>query len=200
MAFKDPSQQREYLKETGQFVPKRPRKDLEKWEAENVQPGDSARYLRYALASWDLPPIDLADPEQVKGRIRDYFEFCAQRDRKPSVVGMANWIGVSRDTLDSWRRGECRSNTHSDIIKKAYMVIEELWHDYMQNGKMNPVTGIFIAKNFYGYRDQQDVVITPNNPLGQVTGNEELAQRYMDSIASGDDMELLPPAPDLPSD
>jgi hypothetical protein len=33
----------------------------------------------------------------------------------------------------------------------------------MLNGKVNPVSGIFLAKNmFYGYSDRQELVLTPN--------------------------------------
>jgi hypothetical protein len=42
--------------------------------------------------------------------------------------------------------------------------MEELWETYMQNGKINPVSGIFLAKNNYGYSDKQEYVVTPNTP------------------------------------
>ena len=45
-------------------------------------------------------------------------------------------------------------------------------------GKINPVVYIFRAKNFFGMKDQQEHVITPNNPLGDTTNPEELAQKY----------------------
>lgn len=32
----------------------------------------------------------------------------------------------------------------------------------MQNGKINPVAGIFLGKNNYGYQDKTEYVITPN--------------------------------------
>ena len=32
----------------------------------------------------------------------------------------------------------------------------------MQTGKINPVSGIFLGKNNYGYRDQVEHVVTPN--------------------------------------
>jgi hypothetical protein len=134
---------------------------------ENVEPGDNARYLRYALESLKLPPIDIADPKQVEQRINEYFQYCFENDRKPNVKGLGNWLGVSRETLNNWKRGDYRNNTHCDLIKKVWDIFEELWLDYMQNGKVNPASGIFLGKNLFGYKDVQDVVITPNNPLGQ---------------------------------
>ena len=161
---------------------KRNRPDLAKFGEENCLPGDNTRYLRYALAAWDLPPIDISDEKQVEKRIGDYFTFCAENDRKPNMVGMANWLGVDKTTLDSWKRGEYRTQTHSPVIKKACRVLEDLWQDYMQNGKINPASGIFLGKNMFGYKDQQDVVVTPNNPLGPAEGYAELAQKYIDDV------------------
>ena len=51
----------------------RNRPDLAKFGEEYTEPGDNARYLRYAMASWDLPPIDISDPKQVEHRIVEYF-------------------------------------------------------------------------------------------------------------------------------
>lgn len=147
----------------------------------DTEPGDNSRYIRHALVAWNLPPIDISDPQQVQQRITDYFDYCEQNDRKPQLVGMANWLGVSRETLNTWKRGEYRSETHSYIIKKAVDVLEEIWADYMQNGKINPASGIFLGKNFFGYRDVQDVVVTPNNPLDSVD-TEAARKKYVDAL------------------
>ena len=153
---------------------------------ENIKPGDNSRFIRFALASWDLPPIDISDPEQVKKRIGMYFQHCADNDRKPQIVGMCNWLGISRQALNEWMNGVTRSATHGDIIKKAVSMIEETWADYMQSGKINPATGIFLAKNWYGYKDVADVVVTPNNPM-QDLNPEEARQRVLDALPEGDE-------------
>ena len=56
----------------------------------------------------------------------------------------------------------------------------------MQNGKINPVSGIFLMKNNFGYKDQSEVVLTPNNPLGEATDRSTLEQKYLDALPSGD--------------
>ena len=142
----------------------RNRPDLAKYGEEYTEPGDNTRYLRFARVSLSLPPIDVADPKQVEQRINDYFDFCEQNDRKPNMIGMANWIGVDRRTVQTWKSGEYRTKTHFPIITKAIDVLEELWADYMQNGKINPASGIFLAKNMFQYSDTQQIVLTPNNP------------------------------------
>lgn len=161
-------------------------RELSEDGAENIEPGDNSRFVRYALASWNLPPIDISDPEQVENRLGQYFQYCVENDRRPQVVGMCNWLGISRQALNEWKNGEARASTHGDIIKKAYDMMEEMWIDFMQGGKINPATGIFLAKNFFGYKDVADVVVTPNNPL-QGMSADDARQRLIDAVPTDDD-------------
>lgn len=165
---------------------KQGRRDIGAFINPEVEPGENSRFLRFALVSWDLPPIDISDPEQVRTRIGEYFHHCAENDRKPQIVGMCNWLGIDRKTLHNWVNGELRRDTHLHIIKKAVSIIEEQWADYMQSGKINPASGIFLAKNWYGYKDVADVVVTPNNPY-QGASDDELKQKYLTDIAETDD-------------
>lgn len=58
------------------------------------------------------------------------------------------------------------------------LLMEEIWYDMMQNGKINPASGIFLAKNIFGYKDVADVVVTPNNPL-QGLDDRQAAERIL---------------------
>lgn len=174
---------------------KRNRPDLANFGEEHTEPGDNARFIREARIAFDgglerrkLSPIDISDPVQVENRVSEYLDFCELNDKKPSPIALANWLGVSRDTLNSWKRGEFRNDTHSDVIKKAYLVMEEIWYDLMQNGKVNPGSGIFLGKNMFGYKDVADVVVTPNNPL-QNLDEEAARKRIIDALPEPDETD-----------
>ena len=141
-------------------------------EGVGMAPGENARFVRHALVSWNLPPIDISDPKQVENRIGEYFEYCINNDRRPQIVGMCNWLGISRDTLNQWENGNTRGATHTDIVKKARCLIEEMWADMMMTGKINPASGIFLSKNWFNYKDVADVVVTPNNPLQGMSADD----------------------------
>ena len=149
---------------------------------ENAKPGDNSRYLRQARVAMNLPPIDISDPKQVENRINDYLNYCEDHDKKPGMVELSLWLGVNRDTLKSWKRGEWRSTTHKQIIEKYVTLLEAQWTDYMLNNKVNPASGIFLAKNLFGYRDTQDVVIEPKTPLGEETDAAQLESKYAESV------------------
>jgi hypothetical protein len=68
-------------------------------------------------------------------------------------------------------------------------MLEELWESYMQNGKINPVSGIFLGKNNFGYQDKQDLVVTPNhsNEIVDVTTIEAKYAELPDYRESSND-------------
>ncbi len=153
-----------------------------KWGEDNCEPGDNSIYLRNALVEYDLPPIDISDPNQVEARFLEYFDHCVKYDRKPNLVGMANWVGVSTKTIQRWKDGVERKETHYDMTRRAYGLLEELYVDYMMNGKVNPGSGCFIGKNHFGYRDTIDIAPAPPAPLGDFVDRAELEQRILQSI------------------
>ena len=147
-------------------------------------PGDNAKYTANALEIWSLPSIDITNTEQVAQRVQDYFRIVNKNDMKPSVEGLALALGISRMQLWRLRTGEQGQNAEvSYTLKKAVDFINLLMADYMQNGKINPVSGIFLMKNnFQGYADKQEFVITPQSPLGENADTKQLEDRYKDTV------------------
>jgi hypothetical protein len=129
---------------------------------DQCEPGDNSKYLGHALTIARMPLVDLNDINAVEERIDWYFEHCFNNDMKPTVSGFCNALKINRSTLMQWRNGTFRADTHQAVILEKYALMEELWENYMQNGKINPVSGIFLGKNNYGYTDKQEYVLTPN--------------------------------------
>ena len=134
----------------------------------DLEPGDNSKFLVHAMKIRELPAIDTSDIKQVEARLQWYFTHCAEDDMKPTVSGFCNSLGISRQTLLNWKTGTDREGTHQKVILDAYNILEELWEHYIQNGKMNPVSAIFLGKNNFGYLDKQEYVVTPNNQQEQV--------------------------------
>jgi hypothetical protein len=66
-----------------------------------------------------------------------------------------------------------------DSIKRAYDFLENLWENYMHNGKINPVSGIFLAKNNFGYQDKVEHVLTPNMNNDSDYSADDIRRRYL---------------------
>ncbi len=124
------------------------------------------KILRETLEAYRMTPVQ-SDSELI-ARLDEYFERCASRDIKPTVEEMCLFTGYSIKTIWAWEtenRGGFTTRT-VDIIKKAKGYLATFDARLLIEGKLNPVSYIFRAKNYYGMKDVQDVVLTPNNPLG----------------------------------
>ena len=146
------------------------------------------------ILSWGA--INIHDPQQVYDRISLFFSDCQERNMKPSVSALALALGISRQYLYYFVRGEAvlaRSFDQSiiDMIQKAYQLLDVLWEDYMLNGKINPVSGIFLGKNHFGYRDVQDVVLTPGL-AAPATSLADLDHKYAELPDAPDARDMLP--------
>lgn len=150
----------------------------EQTETENVKTG---QLVEHEMEIRNLPRIDLNDYDAIEERINLYFSLCAARNIKPSVNGVSAALKIDRRTFYRWGVGELRSREPriNEIVTSTYAMLQSLWEDYMQHGKINPVTGIFLGKNHFEYHDQSEVVLRPEDPLGSVTEQKEIQEKYV---------------------
>lgn len=170
------------------IVKKKPRgKNIGETLAPITEPGDTQKYIGVSMKLFNLPTIDLKDPEQVQARLNEYFQIQFEADVKPTVAGMAMALGIDRRRLWEIRAGVSTSNRWveelptptKDSIKRAYDFMENLWENYMQNGKINPVSGIFLGKNNFGYQDKTEYVVTPNVNTDSDYNADDIKKRYL---------------------
>ena len=164
-------------------------------DAITIDPGTQHNLMQQSIALATMKDIDLHDVEQVQNRIVEYFEMIDRNGNRPTVTGLCLALNnISRFQLYEIVSGNYRRNNPpyhipeevSHIIKKAYRTIEELWENYMQTGKINPVSGIFLGKNHFGYQDKQDIVVTPQAPEGEYDA-KQIADRYLLPTATDQD-------------
>lgn len=56
----------------------------------------------------------------------------------------------------------------------------------MQNGKINPVSGIFLGTNNFGYLNRAEYVVTPNVNKEDDCDAEAIRKRYLIESDSGE--------------
>ena len=163
----------------------------------NLQPGDNSKYLLTALAVKEIgkTKCDLTSVEDVSDRISQYFNLMAEKDQKPTMTGLAMAMGYDRKRISEiyhnlpvggqggrgyaygYTKNPCKEEVRS-LICQAIDIMTSLWEDYMQNGKINPASGIFIGKNFYGMKDEvEHVVSTPDYAIDNYSASD-IAERY----------------------
>jgi hypothetical protein len=147
-------------------------------------PKDEARQLvSQTLADtykwYKMPRVETDD--ECEERLIMFFETCIATGELPTIEKMSLALGVVTETVRRWERGDLGSR-RSAMIKKAKEFIATYDAEMAHKGKMQPVTYIFRAKNYYGMRDTVDYNLSSADPLGESSSREEIEQRIKNSI------------------
>lgn len=145
-----------------------------------------------------LPPIDNTNAEQLAARADEYFQMCLDAGVKPTLNGIASATGLDRRRLWEMRtdvpgRGFTYNRKCRDVVKRIYLTLETLWESYMQEGKINPVSGIFLGTNHFGYVSRQELSFGRPDALEVTATREELAEKYGQNIVVDYEIKAVEP-------
>lgn len=153
----------------------------------NLEEGDNSKIMAVNVALFNMSKVDLHDENAVQERLSEYFRIYAEADMKPTVAGMGMALGLDRRRLWEIKNNQTQGRGDidklpqgtRDVIKKAYNLMENMWESYMNSGKINPVSGIFLGKNNFGYQDKTEYVVTPNVKQESDFNEEDIRKRYL---------------------
>ena len=156
------------------------------------EPGDNSKIVLTNMKFFDMPRVDLHDPDAVHERLCEYFKIYGEADLKPTVAGMAMCLGVDRRRLWDIKTGNYTNvggykdlpPETVDLVKKAYEILETTMENYANAGKINPVMAIFMMKNHFGYQDKTEYVLTPNQKQESDYDADEISKRYLSDSAT----------------
>ena len=127
-----------------------------------------------------IPRKPPKDNKELSDRLDDYFAQCIESGQIPTVEDMALALGITRMGLWQWENG--RDRERSKMIQRAKEVLAAIDAKLVSENKIPQVTYIFRAKNYFGMRDQQELVMGPHvDPPGDEIDIERLKQKYLDA-------------------
>ena len=138
--------------------------------------------INFMMEIMPKEPLDKSDVAEMQRRFENYLRVCAERDMKVSNQGAYLAIGISKENVYDWTVRRQSNPERAQFIKKVQEICAFYRESLMASGKLNPVVGIFWQKNYDGMKDQQEVVLTPNqSPLGEQKDMEQIRQKYLES-------------------
>lgn len=171
--------------------PRKQREDGNKpWESSpiiqghnpDLPEGYNTRRILFMQEILPTEPLDHDDVEEMERRFQKYLQKCAEWDMKVGNQAAYAAIGINKDLVYEWTVRRQTNPKRTEFIKKVQQFCAMYREGLMEDGKVNPVTGIFWQKNYDGMKDQQEVVLTPNaNPLGEQQDAEALKQKYLEN-------------------
>lgn len=163
----------------------------------DLEVGYNTRRIMFMQAILPTEPLDHNDVAEMERRFNRYLQLCADWDMKIGNQAAYAAIGIDKGTAWEWENRNLGNHARTDFIKKVRQFCAMYREGLMEDGKVNPVTGIFWQKNYDGMKDQQEVVLTPNtSPLGEQKDAEALRQKYLENaygiteLPEGETLEL----------
>ena len=150
--------------------------------------GYNARVTAFMMEIMPKEPLDLHDVAEMERRFLSYVQKCSEWDMKVGNQAAYMAIGITKQQAWEWENNASRNPARGDFIKKVRQFCGVFREGLMQDGKVNPVTGIFWQKNYDGMKDQTEMVLTPNNPLGEQKDMKALEQKYLESAYDGSEV------------
>lgn len=109
--------------------------------------------IQFTMEIMPSEKLDYNDIEEMERRFMHYLETCAKYDMKIGNQAAYAAIGIDKGIAWEWVN-RCTTNpARTDFIKKVQKVCALYREGLMQDGKVNPVTGIFWQKNYDGMED-----------------------------------------------
>lgn len=119
--------------------------------------------------------LDLSDPDLIVSTWEFYRGICLRYGGTCTVQRFCVFVGMNRETLDTWQNGEYRTTAHSNIVK---MFKQQSESDLLSRAiEGNSIGSIFALKAGFGYNDNQPQTLTvKRDDMPQLT-QEEIRQR-----------------------
>jgi hypothetical protein len=133
------------------------------------------------------PNMAFQSVETLQKDLEEFFDLCDRTNTVPTIVAIALYLGVNRDTIYA------HANNPNSPVSDVFKNVISYCHMSMENGalvgKINPVTYIFLGKNYFGLRDDKNITVTPTSDNAQIS-----SKSTMDAIQKQLEEETIPNA------
>ena len=138
----------------------------------------------YAMTIRNMMEFYMQEPvttdEQLCERLAWFFTRCFESGQLITFEKMCLSLGYTKSWVSDILSGKNIGFSHetANILKKAREFIASCDGELALQSKIQPVVYMFRAKNFYGMTDKQEMVVTPNNPLGDYQDQSTIEAKY----------------------
>lgn len=116
-----------------------------------IEPSEVQEMVGSLRELYDLGKCNTDD--EVEQRINEYFSFCQRSSLRPGIEGLCMALHIGRTTLYNWSNGFRCSERRQELIQGAKSFISAYIENAVLSGKISPPSGIFLMKNWLGYKD-----------------------------------------------
>lgn len=117
-------------------------------------------------------PYAFGSMEELEKQMLEYFDLCTDNQVVPTITNLALWLGVDRSTI--YEHANNSNSPFSHTMKSTINYLHSIMQSGTIDGKINPVTYIFISKNDYGMRDDKNITVSPSSDKQTINSSETM--------------------------
>lgn len=156
-------------------------------EKENVKKFNDKLEKKMFNSSGVGRPYAFQSVEQLKKDMSEYFDMCREYDVMPTNVTLALWLDCDEDTITNHANNP--NSPFFGIMKNTKKYLHSLMQNGTLAGDINPVSYIFLAKNYYGMKDDKNIQVSATTNSAPINNQET-----MDAIKKQIEEENIPNA------
>lgn len=159
-----------------------PNMELKLMEEDDSKREMIGKAVTNVMAFHEMGKTPITDLEDMCNRLNTFFRMCADTQQIPSMEKLILALGVPRRTLNDWMNQKTPGlgPGTSEVLLRAKDLLAAVDAELVMEGKVNPVTYIFRAKNFYGMKDKIDYSVETDGQLQATESTESIANKYKD--------------------
>lgn len=139
-------------------------KNSQNWPAQKVNNLTPSENQEVAICLYDMPKGEKPrNINELRARLANYFDFCRETGFRCGIETLCLSLGITRQTLLNWCRGEGCSQEWQDQCLLAKQYIYSFLEQASLTGKINPVLAVWYGKNWCGYKDA--ISLEENTPV-----------------------------------
>lgn len=148
---------------------------------------DEVRRIIQANMHWFGKSIPQTRDQLLK-RVTEFFEYMEESGEYPTWEKFAVACGVDVNTLKNWESGRSHNGEYCEIVSKVRSIMAAIDSDLARQGKIPANVWKFTALNFYGMKDQQEVVVRADAIQTDTESIRRLERKYAASVV---DVEVI---------
>ena len=116
-----------------------------------------SQIISNSLYWFTRPRVETA--EECADRLNEFFQHIVETGEIPTIEKMALALGTYTTQLKDWELGRVKvSPGIADMVKRGRQILAAMDAELALTGKIPAIPYIFRSKNFYGMRDQTEVL------------------------------------------
>lgn len=117
-------------------------------------------------------PYAFGSIEQLEKDVAEYFDVCNNTQTVPTITSLALWLRVDKTTI--YEHANNSNSPFSPILKNIITYCHSIIQNGTVEGKINPVTYIFISKNDYSMRDDKNITVSPSSDKSPINSSDTM--------------------------